>query len=897
MVRGDLVARRLAGERPLAVAASATVLFALTMLAALAGFTATVTRDGLSRTLAQAGFEETGIRVGSQVGPGAFVGIDGRLHDTLKTAFRDVPVEVSAYARGDSYALTGQDKRTHPDLTTFALFTGIERHATLTEGRWAADGPAGGPVEATLSVPAAKAMKVKAGDTFTISNRLDHSSATVDIVGLFRVDRPDDPFWDHDPLATDGVEKGDYTTYGPLVVAPRTFGSRFAPHGVLARWLVQPEAAKISSDDLTGLADRLKVLTTDLTYHDSTVTTALPDLLGQLDTALLVTRSTMLVPVLQLIVLAGYALLLVARLMAEQRRGEVSLLRARGASIRQLSLLTFGEGLLLALPGAVIAPLAAPFLLELAAATPAINASGVRMGEPSSLLIWILTAGAAVACALALTVPTVSGSTATYVSAQTGRGRGERRGAFQRAGADLALLVVAGLGLWQLTRYGSPVTATTGGLGVDPLIVTGPALALLAGGALILRLVPVASGAAERLTVRGRGFASALGAWQVSRRPLRYAGPALLLVMAIAVGVLSLTASATWRTSQVAQADFQAGADVRVGAPQIPEAPSSAGQGAFLAKQPGVLAVSPVLRTHGDLSGQPVRVLAAGTADLQRVLTGAPETAALLGPLAAAVPYGAQIRGLITESLAARIRSKVGSGFNLEINGRQQGIVVTGIVRALPTEASDEPGVLVDLPVLTQQARQAAGRVEVPNEWWVSTRDSGPVVSATRSWRTPVVDRYALRRQLLDAPLGAALQGALTLGFIAALAFAVIGFVINATVSARERITEFAILRALGAGPRQIFGLLSVEQTFLVLLGLAGGTALGLGVSALVVPHLVLTIRATTPFPPVRLVVVWPPILLLLTSVLALLLLVLSVLVARLRSTGLGAMARIGEDS
>jgi hypothetical protein len=99
------------------------------------------------------------------------------------------------------------------------------------------------------------------------------------------------------------------------------------------------------------------------------------------------------------------------------------------------------------------------------------------------------------------------------------------------------------------------------------------------------------------------------------------------------------------------------------------------------------------------------------------------------------------------------------------------------------------------------------------------------------------------------------------------------------------------------ASARISSGLLSVEQAFLVLLGLAGGTALGLAVSTVVVPRLVLTIRATTPFPPVRLVIAWPPILLMLTTVLVLLLLVLSLLVTRLRSTGLGAMARIGEDS
>mgnify|MGYP006176450989 CR=1 FL=1 len=48
--------------------------------------------------------------------------------------------------------------------------------------------------------------------------------------------------------------------------------------------------------------------------------------------------------------------------------------------------------------------------------------------------------------------------------------------------------------------------------------------------------------------------------------------------------------------------------------------------------------------------------------------------------------------------------------------------------------------------------------------------------------------------------------GVLTIGVVAAGLFAVVGFVVSAAVSARERVTEFALLRALGlSSPRVIF--------------------------------------------------------------------------------------------
>lgn len=61
-------------------------------------------------------------------------------------------------------------------------------------------------------------------------------------------------------------------------------------------------------------------------------TTELPAILERLDRSLAVSRSTLLVIASQLVLLAGGALLLVARLLSVERAGELRLLRARGAS-------------------------------------------------------------------------------------------------------------------------------------------------------------------------------------------------------------------------------------------------------------------------------------------------------------------------------------------------------------------------------------------------------------------------------------------------------------------------------------------------------------------------------------------------------------------------------------
>ena len=173
--------------------------------------------------------------------------------------------------------------------------------------------------------------------------------------------------------------------------------------------------------------------------------------------------------------------------------------------------------------------------------------------------------------------------------------------------------------MWRLVHYRGPVLETSSGnAGIDPFIVAGPSLGLLAGGALLLRLAPIASRAGEWATSFSRGFALAVGAHQVSRRPLRVAGPVLLLVMTVAAGVLRVATGSTWRRSQLDQADFQAGADLRITAPASPSSPAAAGQGGRYAALPGVTAASPVLRDTASTGGADATLLAsipAGSAE------------------------------------------------------------------------------------------------------------------------------------------------------------------------------------------------------------------------------------------------------------------------------------------
>ena len=117
------------------------------------------------------------------------------------------------------------------------------------------------------------------------------------------------------------------------------------------------------------------------------------------------------------------------------------------------------------------------------------------------------------------------------------------------AGADLAVLALAALAVWQLRGYSAVAHPATGSLGIDPVVALAPALAL-AGVTLVLRrTLPLLARLADGANRPRRRLAAAMVSWQIARRPIRQAGPALLVVVATATTTLALAGYASWQRS------------------------------------------------------------------------------------------------------------------------------------------------------------------------------------------------------------------------------------------------------------------------------------------------------------------------------------------------------------
>ena len=256
---------------------------------------------------------------------------------------------------------------------------------------------------------------------------------------------------------------------------------------------------------------------------------------------------------------------------------------------------------------------------------------------------------------------------------------------------------------------------------------------------------------------------------------------------------------------------------------------------------------------------------------------------------------------IANRAFLAATASATGDTITLSVDGASRRVSIAGVVDAFPTTDPERPLLIVDEPTLGLMRLQANGIARSADEWWIQAPDDRQEALAEALRDSPfdsaqVVSAVGRSRSLSTDPVAIGIIGALTLGFVATGLFAIVGLTVTAAVSARERRTEFALLRALGLSGRQLSGWLWLENGSLVLVSLLFGTGLGLLMGWIVLPFVTVTQRATAPVPPVIVEMPWDRILLLdVASALALGVAVVAI-GSVLRRLGVGSVLRMGED-
>ncbi|HXZ66667.1 MAG TPA: FtsX-like permease family protein [Streptosporangiaceae bacterium] len=516
-----------------------------------------------------------------------------------------------------------------------------------------------------------------------------------------------------------------------------------------------------------------------------------------------------------LAVLAAVAVLLAGWLLAEQRRQDFAMLRARGASRRQLALTVFRATAVTAVPGAVAGAAVA------VAVTPA---------SPVPLSWWL--AGPVVVAALAGPVLVTVRTHRGYAALIRPDAPPARLSAIRRLVIEAGLLLGAAGGLLVLRDQG-------GGAGGDIYASAAPALLAIGVAVIVLRVYPLLVRGVLRLHGRHASAATFLGLARASRATAAAALPAFALVLALAVVSFAGMVRGAVVTGQVAASWQQAGADAVISEPGT----VSAALQRAVAAVPGVQHLAAVgVTTVGVAGGGQLDVLAVDPEQYAALVAGTPlpqpPPAFMAKARAGTIPaLTAPVPALAAPGLAAAL----GSGsFGVLIAGYYVQLRVVGQAASMSALPFVSNGYLV-------LSRQALGDAAPPPS---SLLVEGPdlnqaALRAAVARHAPggtVVFRSALVAGLEDAPLQHGAVLAITLGGAAAGLCGLLVLVLSLLLSAPARELALARMSTMGLSATQgrVLGLVELAPQLLAVL--AGGLACAAALVPLTGPALGLSV-------------------------------------------------------
>ncbi len=711
MLRPSFLARRTGSAWLLVSCLMLSVFVTTALVAALLSFYTAALPATVSRELARS--RTLSIAISDQA-TGSADAVTGLVAAKLRSAFGPLPYQLYKAVWSNDIALPVAHVGGNFPALQAAAVSGIGTHAALTSGSWPAAPQAGQPVPVALPEQVAADLNVGVGSVLKLRYVGTNAPVRLAVTGLFQPRDPAASYWRLDLIAPSGVTVGSgFASYGPAVVSPAAFspapgGRRAALQANEASFVALPAVRAFAVAGLDSTAARIDTAIAALQNDGvSLVSTTMPQTLVNAAEGLAAAKSLVVISGLQLLLLAAAALALAGRLLASHRDEENALLAARGAARWQLVRPSLTEGVLTCAVAAAAGTIAGVRLAALLLAR--LVGPGLRPSAPGEVA-WL---GAAVVLAVCLGValwPALRPPSVGVVRIR--RGRQAAVASAVAAGADIALVTLAVLSVHELLSY----SAAAGGTGVDPVIVAAPALAL-AGLALIpLRLLPVAAKGLDKLTARGRRLGSAMASWEISRRPVRQSGPALLVILAVGASTLALTQYQSWRQSVHDQATFAAGAQVRVG----------------LAGAEPLSGVTQITRLRGVTAAMPVSQQSLGTGQLL----------AISGPQAAAtVTMRRDLSPRVpVSSLWSHLDQRQGPPPGVAVPGRPERIEITASMAGGPAgqlgpvaatmTVQDAYGLAYQLPAGTMAANGRPHQLIVQLDGSAGPSSGGPSSAA-----------------------------------------------------------------------------------------------------------------------------------------------------------------------
>lgn len=821
----------------------------------------------------------------------------------------------------------------------------------IVEGKLFSDKVENGVIEALLPRESLAIHRLKVGDTisYPVTGGKGIPPLKVKVVGSYEVKDEASPYW---YLGRDLLRN-------MLLIHENVMKQQLIERGVplsVANWLYLFDLNDITSSQISHARSQLANLDIELNKILPNTKTEISfyDLLDQFareSNQLRLMLFTLAAPIL---VLLFYFIVMNARQGLERQRGDIVVLRSRGASRRQIVLLYFLESAIIGGLSFILGPILGYWMAKVLGSSNGflsfVNRKAVMVEFTPDILGYALLA--IFAAILANTLPALGFSKQSVVNYKQELAVVGKRPFWEKFFVDLLLLGIAAYG-WYLFMQRKITLLSTGlspdQLQVDPLLFFIPAIFLFGAGFLFLRLFPLLLRLIFVATKRWLNLPFYLTITQLSRSAKQYHPVMLLLTLTLGLGVYSASSARTIDQNETDRFLYKNGTDVVMEAqwekqidpnemvPTLPQNPGGSPGG-----MPGVPGggsgtpggggggssppveipfryVEPPFEAFKNLEGAKgvTRVLtkevnvsvggkSLGQGKMMAIDNADFAKAAYFKDSLYAPYHPYQYLRLLGEHEAALIAS---SSFMKKYD-LKPGTILTMVIKSQPVDfilyagapywptlyPDEEPFFIVNLAYLQDQLP-----IE-PYQVWIKMAPGGSLAQMMNRLADQgiyLLNVYDYRSELirqLKHPSRGGVFGVLSLGFLVSVLISLLGYLLYWFYSLSSRSVQFGILRATGLKRGELLTMLLLEQIFTagtsILMGfIAGGVA-----SRLFIPFMQVSGTNQTQVPPFEVIFRQSDLAGLGVMVLVMLIIGAAFLTYRIRALRIHQAVKLGEE-
>jgi putative ABC transport system permease protein len=704
-------------------------------------------------------------------------------------------------------------------------------------------------LQVAMTKQTATTLGLHPGSTFVLPGAQDASTGTVTQVSVVvtAIVVPVDPassFWGIDPgvvaAALQQTPSGSSYWAGGAMVGPDEadeLQSYFGSPSLRMEWVFPLNVSSLDGQQVQPLSDALDKLgsqTPALSGPLAPVATTLTvssSMLFSLNTFIATAQSvdTLLWLLYVSLTIAGLAvLLLAARMVAMRRSPEITVIRARGASLRQVATGTGRDAALLCVPAAAIAAAAAIFAVPGTGSAPGAGSAGGWW--PPITLVAVAVFGPALIAAWQHRLP----------RRRTAGPRLPRGGT--RLVIEVALVAASVAGIVVSRDQGAQA-----GSGVNLYTSSAPILVAIPAVIVVLRLYPLVLRGLLRASARSSRAPAFLGLARASRTALTPALPALALVLALTVAAFAGMVRDAVVNGEVAASWQTAGADATV-------TPSYAAHGFTIspaaaravAGAGGVTHAAEVMNEFWTTpAGRQVNVLAVDPASYAALVARTPGfppvPAGLLAPPGQA---GAPQPVLVSPQAAADLGRGAVTLSTSQASLRPVQVRVAGVISSTPALPAGGAFVIMPLAAIKSAVLPTA---PAPVNEMLLTGGSIDQAQLTAVVRHTLPDGVVtFRSDVLSALTSGPLQhGAFTLFSLAVVVAAVLGLAVmllELALGAAEREATLARLATMGLGEGQRAWVVALEVLPAVIAAAVAAWACALALPQVLAPDIDLSV-------------------------------------------------------